>query len=240
MSKTVLVTGASSGIGYQVCKKLLKQGDRVIGVSRTIDKRHPLNAFERFIPWRCDLADITKTHTLFQSIHESAGPIDALIYAAGVCYHEQFGQTQVKSITEQLNVNLVSALLLCEQAIQHMPQNSAILLLSSTLAEKPIATSAVYSASKAGLEQIMKASAIAGAAKKISVNALALGCVDTPMLRLHRDDDLQQQTRLDALADLHPFGLGTVNDIAFIINNLLSQPWTTGSVIKVDGGLTLT
>ncbi|MBQ4878801.1 SDR family oxidoreductase [Pseudoalteromonas luteoviolacea] len=239
MSKTVLVTGASSGIGYQICKDLLTKGGRVIGLSRTIDKSHPLNEFEQFIPWQCDLSDITQAGDLFQSLIDNIGPIDALIYAAGVCYHEQFGQTKINSITEQLNVNLISAFLLCEQAIAHMPKQSTIILLSSTLAEKPIATSAMYSASKAGLEQVMKASAIAGAAKQISVNAVALGCVDTPMLSQHRDDNLEQQTRLKALADLHPFGLGKAHEVAQIITTLLFQPWTTGSVIKVDGGLSL-
>ena len=239
MSKTILVTGASSGIGYQVCKSLLSKGDRVIGLSRTIDNSHPLNSFEHFIPWQCDLSDVTKTTSLFQSLIDEKGPIDALIYAAGVCYHEQFGQTKLTSITEQINVNLVSAFLLCEQAITHMPKQSAIILLSSTLAEKAIATSAMYSASKAGLEQVMKASAIAGSAKQISVNAVALGCVDTPMLSQHRDDNLEQETRLKALAELHPLGLGKATEVAQIITSLLSQPWTTGSVIKVDGGLSL-
>ncbi|TQF70697.1 SDR family NAD(P)-dependent oxidoreductase [Pseudoalteromonas luteoviolacea] len=239
MKQTVLVTGASSGIGYETCLLLLKAGHNVVGLSRSINSTHELNSYANFTAWSCDLSKIDEVADLLLSIQASVGEINALVYAAGVCHHEQFGSTKLSSVIEQINVNLISAFILCEQAIMHMPKESSILLLSSTLAEKPISTSAIYSASKAGLEQITKASALAGAEKKIRVNAVSLGCVNTSMLVKPSADDLEKKHRLEQLEQIHPFGLGQANEVASVLINLLNQPWTTGSVIKIDGGLTL-
>ncbi|MCF2858801.1 SDR family oxidoreductase [Pseudoalteromonas sp. SMS1] len=239
MKQTVLVTGASSGIGYETCLALLKAGYHVVGLSRYVGSNQILNGYSNFTPWCCDLANVDALPDVFLSIQKAVGEINGLVYAAGVCHHQAFGNTTLRAISEQLNVNLVSAFILCEQAVVHMPRNSSILLLSSTLADKPLSTSAIYSATKAGLEQVMKACALAGAKKKIRVNALSLGCVSTPMLAQERADDLDVDSRLKQLEQFHPLGLGKAEDIASIIITLFNQPWTTGSVIKVDGGLTL-
>jgi NAD(P)-dependent dehydrogenase (short-subunit alcohol dehydrogenase family) len=119
-----------------------------------------------------------------------------------------------------------------EEALQELEDGGAMVLLSSTLAERPIATSAVYSATKAGLQAMGKVLAAQGAQRSLRVNSLCLGVVETPMVS-------GDAARLAAVEKLHPLGLGKPSDVASAIVWLLGAPWMTGSEILLDGGLLL-
>jgi NAD(P)-dependent dehydrogenase (short-subunit alcohol dehydrogenase family) len=117
-------------------------------------------------------------------------------------------------------------------------------VIASTLAHRPLATSAVYSAAKAGLLAAMKSFALAGAKKRIRMNAVAPGVVDTDMVRAPRGGaplaGANADAHVETLRLLHPLGrLGTPSDIADAVLYLLSASWVTGATLDIDGGILL-
>jgi len=240
-TRRILVTGATSGLGYAIVRLLLEQGDSVVGAGRrtealaTLTKAFP----DRFHVLSCDLQAAEQRESLFDKAESAFGGLDEVVCAAGLFVHQELGQISTDALEAQLDVNFRSPLLLCEQGVTRLAEGGAVLVLSSTLAARPIPTSAVYTATKAAMESVVKVAAQAGAPRGVRVNALALGVVDTPMARQQRPDGLDEDTRMQSLAALHPLGrIGQVDEVAEAAVGLLRQAWTTGSVLTMDGGLT--
>jgi 3-oxoacyl-[acyl-carrier protein] reductase len=134
---------------------------------------------------------------------------------------------------------------LLQAAARHM-QAGSIVVLASTLAFRSAPTTSAYAASKAALLSAAKSAALE-LAPRIRVNALAPGVVDTDMVRVPRralgaNEDAAPvlAEQLEALRKLHPLGrLGTAEEVAEAALYLLEASWLTGSVLTIDGGLTL-
>lgn len=241
-TRRVLVTGAGSGIGAAIARALLAQGGQVALVGR---RSEPLDELARTAPGRavplvCDLGDPASRAGLVARARDALGGLDGLVHAAGVIVHEEPGKISESALREQLELNLVAPLRLGEEALALLDEGGAILFISSTLAIKPIRTAAVYAAAKAGLVSLTHTFAAAGAARRVRVNALLPGVVDTQMIRAPRPGQADVAAILDELTRLHPLGrLGTPEDLAGAALHLLAAPWTTGTALVVDGGLLL-
>lgn len=231
--RRVLVVGGGSGIGRAVAEAVLARGGDVAVAGR---RAALLDALAGAHPGRahalpCDVADPAQRGGLLSRARNALGGLDGLVYAAGVAVHEEPRRIGDDSLRAQLEVNLVAPLRLFEDGLELVDDGGAMVYLSSTLALRPVRTSAAYSASKAGMVAALRALALAGAARGLRVNAVAPGLVDTDMLA-GRDGR--------ALAALHPLGrLGAPHEIAAEVLHLLAAPWTTGAQIVVDGGLLL-
>ena len=225
--RRVLVTGASSGIGHAVVAALLERGAKVAGVARRsalIDGRA--------VALACDLADPAARKGLVERARAALGGLDGLVYAAGVVAHQLPGAIDEASLRAQLEVDLVAPLRLGEEALPLLDEGGAMVFVTSTLAERPIVTSAVYSAAKAGLTAVTRSFALAGAARGLRINDVSPGVIDTAMVRERGPAELERLRRL------HPLGrLGTAAEVAAAILHLLAAPFTTGSTLRVDGGL---
>jgi len=148
-------------------------------------------------------------------------------------------------------VNLVAPLLLSQAvAWQMRDRGGAIVNVSSTLSERVAPLTAVYAGTKAALNTLTKSLALELAPYGIRVNAVLPGGVDTDMLRAPRvlpgesltEAELEERadSQLAALSALHPLGrLGAPAEVATVIVAALDQPWQTGSLITIDGGLSL-
>ena len=250
--RKVLVTGGGTGIGRAVCEALLAAGGSVVAVGR---RPGPLESLAARFPGRAhalqaDVADAHAREGLLRQAAERLGGLDGFVHSAGNVAHQLPGHITDEALHGQLALNLVAPLRLGEQALELLEPGGGMVFISSTLAHKPVLTSAAYSAAKAGLLQVMKALALAGAPRKVRANAVLPGVVDTDMVRAPRlqpgepplapDEAARRvEAQLAGLSALHPLGLGQPAHVADAVVHLLGAPWTTGAELVVDGGLLL-
>lgn len=249
----VIVTGATRGIGRATMEAILERGGRVVGIASDVDA---LAAIESAHPDRvrgvaAHLQNVDQLPSVADRAVEAFGGVDGLVNCAGVARYEPVGAIQPDSVDAQVRVNLVAPLLLSQAVAEHMrDQGGSIVNVSSTLSERVAQLTAVYAATKAALNAVTKGLALELAPYSIRVNAVLPGGVDTDMLRTPRlrpgesltDAQIEQrvQSQLASLSALHPLGrLGTPAEVAAVIVATLDHTWQTGSLITIDGGLSL-
>jgi len=166
---------------------------------------------------------------------DAVGEFDGLVHAAGARVHakvEDWSSQEAEALW-QVHVDALARLSCC---VRPNP-GGAILALCSSLALRPVQDSAAYSATKAAQLSLVRSLALELAPRGIRVNALVMGVVPTDMTRSRPAGE--KDPRLDALARLHPLGLGDPQNVASAALELLSNPWITGAELAVDGGLSL-
>lgn len=252
--RRVLVTGGGTGIGLAVSEALLAGGGAVVAVGR---RREPLQALADRYPGRAhalvaDLGRPSEVDGLLERAASLLGGLDGLVHSAGFVRHQPPGAIDDASLREQLEVNLIAPLRLGEQALERLEPGGAMLFVGSTLALRPVVTSAAYSAAKAGLVQATRVLALAGAPRKVRASVILPGVVETEMVRALRLEPGEApptdpaivagrvEAQLAFLRQLHPIGrLGTPSELAATIVHMLGAPWMTGSEVVLDGGLLL-
>ena len=240
MNKTVVVTGASRGIGravsiyyaqngFNVCVCCRKNSEMLEKVRQEI-----LNYGVECIAYTGDIGNFQKCETFFKLIAQSYSKIDILVNNAGISH---IGLLQDMSPDEWHNIveaNLTSVFNCCKLAIPIMLSRHAgkIVNISSVWGCVGASTEVAYSATKGGINSFTKALAKELAPSNIQVNAIACGIIDTDMNGFLNDDELQ------SILDEVPAGrIGKPEDVAklaFDITN--TSDYLTGQVIKLDGG----
>lgn len=240
MNKTVVVTGASRGIGravsiyyaqngFNVCICCRKNSEMLEKVRQEI-----LNYGVECIAYTGDIGNFQKCETFFKLIAQSYSKIDILVNNAGISH---IGLLQDMSPDEWHNIveaNLTSVFNCCKLAIPIMlsRHSGKIVNISSVWGCVGASTEVAYSATKGGINSFTKALAKELAPSNIQVNAIACGIIDTDMNSFLNDDELQ------SVLDEVPAGrIGKPEDVAklaFDITN--TSDYLTGQVIKLDGG----
>jgi 3-oxoacyl-[acyl-carrier protein] reductase len=244
-----LVTGATRGIGRAVCEALLAAGRKVVAVGRDAGHLAALTARygARVVTLEADLAQAGAWSEVLERV-ERVGPLTELVASAGIVRYAPVGQVSEADLRAQLELNFLVPYLMSQRVGSAMRArgHGAIVHLASTLAHRPAPDTSAYAASKAALIATTQAFALE-LAPQVRVNALAPGIVDTDMVRgLRREPSgegeraaLEQEQR-EGLARLHPLGrLGTPQEIARAVLYLLDAEWVTGTVLTVDGGISL-
>lgn len=249
----VIVTGATRGIGRATVEKILERGGHVVAIARDTNA---LEALEGDHPGRvrgiaAHLENVDELASVAHGALEAFGRVDGLVNCAGVARYEPVGAIRIESVDAQLRVNVIAPLVLSQAVAEHMrDRGGAIVNVSSTLSERVAQFTIVYAATKAAINALTKGLALELAPHGIRVNAVLPGGVDTDMLRaprLHPDESLSDaeiatrvESQLASLTALHPLGrLGTPMEVAEVIVDALDRPWQTGSLITIDGGLSL-
>jgi NAD(P)-dependent dehydrogenase (short-subunit alcohol dehydrogenase family) len=180
---------------------------------------------------------------------DQVGPLAELVSSAGVVRYAPVGQVDEAELRAQLELDFVVPYLMSQRVGSAMRARGrgAIVHIVSTLGLRPAPDTSAYGASKAALIAATQAFALE-LAPEVRVNAVAPGIVDTDMVRvLRRESAGDEQARGAALAEqmagfarLHPLGrMGKVEEIAQAVVYLLDAQWVTGSVLTVDGGVSL-
>jgi len=144
-----IVTGASSGIGLAVSRKLVEMGFAVHGISRG-ETRMPIDG--SFIAVPCDLTDLTALETVAERVLEGAGSLDLLVNCAGVGFFGPHETLRVADLEEMVRTNLLAPIVLTGLTLRHLRQSrGAVINIASTAAVTPHRFGAAYAATKAGL-----------------------------------------------------------------------------------------
>lgn len=242
-----IVTGASSGIGRATALALTSAGFEPLLVARNTERlRQVAEACGGAQTFVCDFADAAAVERLASDLishcRSQQRPLKALINNAGIFTRTPFLQTSQDRWEEMIQVNLLAPVALTRSLFELFKEagSAAIVNISSTLGQKPVAQTSAYAASKAALLNWTQALALEWAEAKIRVNAISPGLVDTPIHAFHPESD--DSTAKQQAHKAQPLGrLGRPEDIAqaavFLAQS--SADWITGSLLTVDGGISL-
>lgn len=237
--KTLLITGASRGIGRQTAIELAKDYDYIAicsksNVNMLKDTKSIIES--RGCKCRCftgDVANYDFVSNMVSSIIEDTGTITTLINNAGIASIGLFTDTSPNNWSHIINTNLTSVYNTCHLVVPYMVRSKQgqIINISSVWGLTGASCEVAYSATKGAINSFTKALAKELAPSNISVNAVAFGAIDTDMNKELTSDDIA------ALNDEIPFGrMASPTEAALCIKNLLSMPaYLTGEVIKFDG-----
>lgn len=228
MSKVVIITGASQGIGAAVVQAYRALDYRVVATSRSIQPSIDPN----ILTVAGDIADPATAQRVIREALATFGRIDSLINNAGIFIAKPFTAYTPEDYASVLAVNLNGFFYITQLAIAEMEKNRAghVVNVTTSLADHAIdgVPSVLANLTKGGLNSATKSLAIEYAKRGIRVNAVSPGIIKTPM---HGEETHA------ALGQLHPVGhMGEVSDIAQAIIYLENAAFVTGEILHVDGG----
>ena len=227
--KTLIITGASKGIGFQVAKMAAEKSYRVINISRS-DAAHA--SIENH---NIDLAapDAANKFTLLVEELQIDGHI-TLIHNAAELKSDSAANTATADFRHTLELNVVAPHILNQILIPKMTQGSGIIYVGSTLSEKAVANTYSYVVSKHALIGMMRSTCQDLANTGIHTACVCPGFTDTEMLRAHVGEDAEI---IESLSTLSTFGrLVTPEEIANTIVFAAENPVINGAVIHANLG----
>lgn len=230
VSRVVLVTGGSRGIGLACARRFAAAGDKVAVTYVSTPPPDDL--------WgvKCDVTDAAQVDAAFKEVEDKFGPIEILVSNAGITKDTLLLRMSEADFVSVVDANLTGAFRVAKRAAPGMlrARRGRIILLSSVVGLLGSAGQANYAASKAGLVGFARSLARELGSRSITVNVVAPGPVETDMTAVLGED------RLRELTDAVPLGrMATPDEIAGVVEFLAgdSAAYITGAVIPVDGGL---
>lgn len=241
MPKTVLITGASRGIGCAIAVSFAKAGYQlVITCSKTGSALSELKTeLERdyhvdVLTSVGDISDFSYVEELFRMINKRFSGVDVLINNAGISYVGLLEDMTIDEWNHIVGVNLTSVFSTCKLAIGYMLSKKAgkIINISSVWGNAGASCEVAYSACKGGMNSFTKALAKELAPSNIQVNAIACGYIDTQMNACFSEEERE------SLAEEIPAGrFGTPEEVASVALSLANTTeYLTGQIITLDGG----
>lgn len=243
MSKVIIITGASRGIGRETAKLLARNGHTVIAnYNKSAEKAKELQEELKKENINIDIykADVSKREeckALVEYAIEKYKHIDVLVNNAGISIWGQFTDLTDAEIEEIIRTNLYSAIAMSQEVSKHMihEKQGCIINMSSIWGMVGASCEVAYSVTKAGMDGLTKALAKELGPSNIRVNSIAPGAIETEMnSRLTKEEKavLEMETPLGKL--------GKPIDIAKTINWLIEDEFTTGQIISPNGGWIIT
>jgi len=233
--KTILITGASSGIGREIAIQCHNNGAHVIITGRDLDRLKEtsnkiLNG--HYLSYCYDLSIEENIVELVDKLPK----VDGVVFCAGLVEYLPIKFINKNKIQNTFSLNFDSQVILTQQLIKHkkLNVNSSLVYISSISSKLGVGGTAMYAASKAALNAFMKVTASELANQKIRANSVCPGIITTPMGQ-------KAQNMTQDISKDYPLGLGQPVDVAESCLFFLSDAskWITGSELIIDGGLTL-
>lgn len=241
--KTILVTGASSGIGFQCAVDCAKMGAKVVAIGRNKERLEDVVCAMngKGVSYSYDLSDIDGIKDLVAMIVEEQGKLDGFIHAAGIEVTNPVKLSKAEEYESLFRVNSLSAFEIVKNlcGIKTFNKGGSIVLISSisgVIARKGLSA---YAASKGALMSAARVMALELAPREVRVNTISPGTILTPMMQ-NALDSMEEEDR-ERRIEGFPLGLGKTTDISNACIYLLSDAsrWMTGHNLIIDGGYTV-
>ena len=238
--KNALITGGGSGLGYGIAKGFIDAGAKVIIVGQNLEKlknaRHSLG--ESCAYFQMDITRQSEVPEMIEQIEAKYGAIDILVNNAGKHLKKPVAETSDEDYLDILKVHLLASFTLTREVGKRMMKRNggSIILISSMSAIMSMDRVVAYSTAKTALLGLMRGVMAEFAPYNIRVNAIAPGWIETPMLHVAIDSDLQRKQKIINRIPVHDFG--QPEDIGYAALYLSSQAgkYVNGVLLPVDGG----
>jgi NAD(P)-dependent dehydrogenase (short-subunit alcohol dehydrogenase family) len=231
--KTVIVTGASQGIGAAVANTFLDRGYNVVANSRHITQKNELQRSDNVALVDGDIAQPATAAKLVATAVQRFGSVDALVNNAGIFMVKPFMQFTLEDFRALSSTNLDGFIHVTQRVIEQLleqKRGGSVVSITASIADRPQAalSASLSMITKGGINAISRNLAMEYAKQGIRVNAVAPGVVATPLLKGLSKEFLQS---------LSPMGeIGTTQDIADAVLFLTEATRVTGVVFNVDAG----
>lgn len=231
-SKVAIVTGASSGIGLELAKKLITRGYRVVANSRNIMSAGMLRTTDDLKLVDGDIATQKSAERVVGTAIQEFGRVDLLVNNAGVFIPKPFTEYTSEDFRRVHETNLSGFFYVSQLAVAQMrlQKSGHVVNITASIANQPVAglPASLASLTKGGLESAVRALAIEFAGEGIRFNAISPGVVNTPMHSAEMHDFLKRLSPMRRLAE--------TAEVAELLLFLESAPFVNGEVMHLDGG----
>ncbi len=231
-----VILGASGGIGRGIASALAADGAKLVLAGRSLDKLYPLADELGATAHEVDASSFAEVEALLTESRERHGRVAGVVNAVGSILLKPAHLTSEAELAETLRLNLQTAFAAVRAAARTMTEGGSVLLFSSSAAEVGLPHHEAIGAAKGAVAGLVRSAAATYAPRRLRVNAIAPGLVDTPLAARITGNPKS----LEASIAMHPVGrIGTVDDIVAPARWLLdpASEWVTGQVIAVDGGM---
>lgn len=230
MSRVVLVTGGSKGIGRGIAARLQARGHRVAATFRSGDVP------DGVLGVACDVTDPEQVEAAFAEVEQVLGPVEVVVANAGITRDGLLMRMRDEDWDAVIDTNLTGAFRVARRAARGMVRArfGRVVLISSVVGQLGSAGQVNYAASKSGLVGLARSLARELGSRGVTANVVAPGFIATDMTAA-LGEDLQAK-----YAEQIPLGrMGTVDDVAGVVEFLVSEAggYVTGALVPVDGGL---
>jgi NAD(P)-dependent dehydrogenase (short-subunit alcohol dehydrogenase family) len=241
--KIAVVTGANSGIGLASARRFAAEGAQVVITGR---RRRELDAAVDLIGGdvlavQGDVANLDDLDRLFAQVRTEKGVVDIVVASAGFIEHQTIDTATPEHFDKTFNINARGVFFTVQKALPLMTNGGSIVLVSSGLHLKGFPAHGTYSATKAALRSFARTWAAELKDRKIRVNTLSPGAIDTPIIDGQFDTTEQADGARATFAQLTPLGrIGRPDEMASAVLFLASDDssYSTGIDLVADGGLT--
>jgi NAD(P)-dependent dehydrogenase (short-subunit alcohol dehydrogenase family) len=236
-NKTILVTGATSGIGKSVAINISRAGASVIVTGRDAGRLEEVMSQLSEGNHKAVLADLSNETERMQLISDLP-QLDGVVHSAGIIKRVPLKLISEKNLNELMQINFIAPALLTRALYKQklLKDEASIVFMSSVASSFASLGNIMYMASKGAINSFMKGIAFELASSGIRANAIQPGMIKTNLTTAIPDEEIQK--------DIHRYPLGRYGqpeEVAYAAIYLLSDAtkWMTGSILTIDGGLTL-